>query len=226
MANTLGRVIRRVAAGSVSTSNRFAALEALDAATAQIFLTSDTNHLGDESTYRELASVPGFLDISRPSPTSAGTATAPSDFDWFGRFNATPAPAVQCLGTHVIHRVARTATTWPSVVLRGRCNPNADLGACLVVVPGRDGNAATVTDAGLYAVATYSTPGWQDLKLSVALTDESVAYVTERPMLGAPTSGVSDASEIVSVACCTVWCAFYSTSGKAEAVALTVGLEP
>lgn len=226
MANTLGRVIRRVAAGSASTSNRFAALEALDAASAQIWLTSDINHLGDESTYRQLASVPGFLDISRPSPTGATTANSPSDFDWFGRFNATPSPAVQCLGTHPIHRVARASTTWPNVVLRGRCNPSTDLGACLVVVPSREGNAASITDAGLYTVATYSTAGWQDMKLTLALTDESVAYVTERPLLGAPTTGIPAASEIVSIACCTVWVAFYSSGGKAEAVALTVSLEP
>lgn len=226
MANTLGRVIRRVAAGSASTSNRFAALEALDAASAQIWLTSDVNHLGDESSYRTLASVPGFLDVSRPSPTGATIAESPADFDWFGRFAASPGAAVQCLGTHVIHRVARTATTWPNVVLRGRCNPSTTMGACLVVVPGREGNAASVTDAGLYTVAMFSTSGWQDMTLTRSLSDESVGFVTERPLLGAPTTGVPAASEIVSVSVCTIWCAFFSTGGKAEAVALTVSLEP
>ena len=110
MTDTLGRVIKRVPAGTGGTSDLFASLQALDSGAAQIFLTSDVNHLAIESPYRMIASTPGFLDVSRPSPTAAITPNAPSDFDWFGRFETTPQVAALCLGAHLIHRTVEDST--------------------------------------------------------------------------------------------------------------------
>ena len=236
MADTLGRVIKRVAAGSASTSNRFAALEALDALSGQVPLTSDINHLGDESNYRTLASVPGFTDLQRPSPTGINQATAPSQFDWFGRFLPTGGtgsdPACQCLGEHVIYRLARDQAVWPKLVLRARCAPptlGTDyLAACLVAVPGVNGNAAVVTDRSLYAITNVAGNGgtWADLTISLQLTSDSVAWISERPLLGAPASGVPGDSEIMSAAVLTVWCSFFASGGKASVAPITVALEP
>jgi len=236
VADTLGRVIRRVAAGSASTSNRFAALEALDALSAQVWLTSDINHLGDESTYRTIASIPGFIDLQRPSPTGATTAASPADFDWFGRFLPTGGsgsnPACQCLGEHVIHRVARDAATWPDIVLRARVQPPVGLAeklnVCLVVVPGINGNAAVITDRALYTITTVAGNGgvWADLTMTLSLAAGSVSTISERPLLGAPSSGVPGDSEIVAVSVLTAWVSAYSTSGKCSIAPITVALEP
>ncbi len=230
MSNTLGRIIKTVPAGTAGNSNLFGSLQALDSGAAQIFLTSNVNHYADESSYRTLASVPGFLYVSRPSPTGAVTPSAPSDFDWFGRFEDTPQPAVQCLGTFVINRVARDLAAWPLLVLRARVEPPASLsdklGAILVTVPGSNSNAAAVTDPTLYATTSISGASWTDLTLTVPLSSSHVAYTSRRPLLGAPSSGVPGDSEIVATAQLTAWCSFYSTSGKCQVVAITLGLEP
>lgn len=232
MLDTLGRVIRRVPAGTASTSNLFADLQALDSGAAQIFLTSDLNLLGDESTYRTLASVPGFLDVSRPSPTGATSPLSPSDFDWSGRFEVTPSPACVCFGTHVIHRSVSDSAVWPDVVLRARVEPPAavgeKLGAILVAAPGVNALAAIVTSPTLYAVTSAAGGGgsWVDLDIRLPLTGGALSSISTRPMLGAPSSGVPGDSEIVNAFVTTLWASFFSTSGKCQVVAITVDIEP
>ena len=231
MANTLGRIIKTVPAGTAGNSNLFGSLQALDSGAAQIFLTSNTNHYADESTYRTLASVPGFLDVSRPSPTGVTDPVAPSDFDWFGQFETTPHPAALCFGSFAIHRTARDPATWPDIVLRARVEPPASptekLGCILVVVPGVNTRAASVTDPTLYVVSGVAGGGsWADLNLRLTLTTSHVAFTSQRPLLGAPSSGVPGDSEIVACAQLTAWASFYSSSGKCQVVAITLGLEP
>lgn len=229
-ADTVGRVIKRVSAGSVSTSNPFADLDALTSGAAQLWLTSDLNWLGEESTYRQLASIPGWLDVSRPGPTGNTTNLQPSDFDWLpvsGGYS--PAPACACLGTHAIHRVATATATWPRAVLRGRVEPPASgaekLGYILAVSPGR---------AGLPFVATYSAGtiaggggAWVDLDVGVTLTNEMTAALAETPALGdGGSTGPAPIGEGVVIQAATFWCSFFSTSGKCQVVALTLTLEP
>ena len=232
MADTLGRVIRRVAAGSASTSNRFAALEALDALSAQVWLTSDINHLGDESTYRTLASIPGFVDLQRPPPVG-GIPSVPSQFDWIGPFDDTPAPAVACFGAHPIYRVARDAATWPKIVLRGRVQPPVSgtgaINVCFLVVPGFESNPAGVTSPSMYAITTIAGNGgvWVDLKIDIQISPDLVSSVTRSPILGAPSSGVPALGELLNVTVLTPYVSFNSAgSGKCSGVALTVALEP
>ena len=242
MADTLERIIRRVPAGTASPSNLFGELQALGSGAVQAFLTSDLNHLGDESAFRQLASVPGFVDgftpVARTSPTSASPPRAPSDFDWFSPAMYTPLteyPAASlCLGSHPIHRVARGSVAWPSLVLRARVDPpttSADkLYACLVAVPGANGNAAPITEASLFALGeVIGGGGWQDLVVKLPLTAESVAQHAARPLLGAPGSGVPGDSEVVATNLVTVWCSFYTSEvgGKAcQVVGITLALEP
>jgi hypothetical protein len=235
MADTIGRIIRRVAAGTASTSNEFADLRPLTSGAAQIWLTSDLNHHGDESNYRTLASIPGFNDILRPGPTGRTTDLTPADFDWFSPY-ATPAgggdlAANACLGTHAIHRTARAGATWPTATLRCRIEPPANpadkLGYILVAVPGR-GTLAAGAPAGCYVSGTVSGGGsWADLDVSLPLAMPThIAPQTDAPMLGRTATGVPAQGELVTVNLATFWCAFFSTSGKCQAVAITLGLEP
>lgn len=228
--DNLGRVIKQVAAGTASTSNPFSDERPLGADDGQILLTSNLNWLGEESTYRTLASLPGYLDVSRASPTGTSTPTTPTDFDWMGYFDLSPGPAVLSLGTHAIHRLASDQSAWPSLVLRARVESPAvgqKLGAILVAMPGVNGAPASVTDTALFAVTTVTgTGGWVDLDLSLALSASNVAVVAQRPLLGAPASGVPGDSEMVVINACTVWASFFSTSGKCQVVAVTLALEP
>ena len=242
MANTIGRVIRRVAAGAASTSNQFADLRPLGSGAAQIWLTSDLNHLGDESTYRQLASVPGFgvggVEVARNSPTGSTSPSQPSDFDWFSPVMYTPFveyPAASiCFGSHPIHRVARDAATWPNLVLRCRVDTPTTAGdklfACLVAVPGMNAGAASVTETPLFVVgAATGGAGWVDFKLTLPLTVSSLATIAVRPELGATATGVSGGSEMVAATVMTVWASFLTTEvgGKAaQAVGITLALEP
>ena len=125
MANTVGRMLK----SDILTT--WAPLEALGSGIDQLFMVSNINHLGDESNYRTLCSVPGFgvggVQITRNSPTGAGVAsppTTPSDFDWFSPRqyfpSVVPYSAVTSLGTHVVHRLAREESVWPDLVLRCR----------------------------------------------------------------------------------------------------------
>lgn len=229
MADTIGRVIRQVAAGSASTSNAFADLRALTSGAFQLWLTSNLNWLGEESTYRQLASIPGFTDVSRPGPTGRVTNLTPGDFDWIAPNGGySPAPACACLGTHPIYRVATAPSTWPRAVLRARVeppgNPADKLGFILVASPGR---------AGLPFVPTFTAgtisggPSWVDLEAAIALTAEMTAGVAETPALGdGGSSGVSAIGEAVIYDAITFWCSFFSTSGKCQVVAITLDLEP
>jgi hypothetical protein len=243
MPDTLGRVIRLVPAGTSSTSNLFSELRPLSSGAVQIALTSSLNHLGDESAYRQLASVPGFgvggVEVARNSPTSASPARLPSDFDWFSPAQYTPFteyPAASiCFGSHPIHRVARASATWPKLVLRARVDPpttSADkLYACLAVVPGANGGSpASITESSLFALGeVVGGSGWSDLEIALPLAAESVAPLAVRPLLGAPSSGVPGDSELVLVNLVTVWCSFYTSEvgGKAcQVIAVTLSLEP
>lgn len=228
-ADTIGRVIRRVAAGSASTSNAFDDLRALTSGAFQLWLTSDLNLLGEESTYRTLASIPGFIDVSRQGPTGRTTALQPSDFDWLpldGGYS--PAPACACLGSHAIHRVATASATLPRAVLRGRVEPpgtGADkFGYILVASPGRGGLPFVST----FTAGTIAGGGsWTDLEVSITLTSEMTASIAETPALGdGGSSGPSPIGETVVADVCTFWCAFFSTAGKCQAVGLTLTLEP
>jgi len=230
-ADTIGRVIKRPAAGSASTSNAFADLRALTSASFQIPLTSDLNWLGEESTYRQLASVPGFSDVSRPGPTGNTTNLQPSDFDWLPTNSAaySPAPACVCFGTHPIHRVATATATWPRVTMRARVEPPAvgadKLGYILVASPGREGSPFVAS----YAAGTIAGGGgvWVDLDVSINLTRVMTAAIAETPALGdLGASGVSPIGETVVYDAATFWASFFSTSGKCQVVAITLTLEP
>lgn len=231
-ADTIGRLIRRVDAGSASTSNAFADLRALTSGAFQLWLTSDLNHLAAEAPYRTLASVHGFADVSRQGPTGSVTSLTPYDFDWLSPY-ATPfaggaVPACACLGTHAIHRDATRPAVWPRAVLRGRVEPPATgadkLGYILVASPGRDGTPYVAT----FSSGTIAGGGsWTDLEVTLQLTDAMVAPLIETPAYGdGGSSGVSPIGETVAVNATTFWCAFFSTAGKCQAVALTLSLEP
>lgn len=239
MADTIGRVIKRAPAGGGSTSDLFAAYRALGSGTFQTWMTSDLNHLGDESTYRTLRSVPGFASVDQPSPTTPAinAELTIGDFDWSSSV-LSPLPANVCLGTHVIHRSAIAASAWPNIVLRARIetlatSPFADyVGAILVCCPGR---WRAPQDGDLYAWDVIPANGgaWEDLVLTIpmsgeaALTDASFEQVTEYPMLGdGGASGVPVIGEPINVFVATFWCAFYTNAGKSQVLGITLATEP
>lgn len=230
MTDTIGRVIRSVAPGTISTSNRFAEKRPLSAGATQLLLTSNLNHLASESAYRMIATVPGFDNILNGPATTTFSSPTLDTFDWRPRHGGiTPAPSSQCLGTHLVYRrgTAEPSTpAWPKAVLRARIEtPGSGLdyiGSVFAVTAGR---TSTVTNAKFTAVNTPGT-GWKDLSLTVQLDETTCAPTTTSPMLGAPASGVPGITEPIVGFLSTFWCAFYSTSGKVQAVAITVSLEP
>lgn len=228
--DTVGRVLKRVAAGAASTSNQFASYRPLSSGAFQLALTSDLNWLGEESAYRQLASLPGFLDVARPGPSGNTVNLQPSDFDWLPAESAaySPAPACACLGTHPIYRVASAPSTWPRATLRARVEPPASpvdkLGYILVAAAGRGG----LPQQGVYTAGTLAGGGsWTDLTLSIDLLSEMLAGVSETPALGSGgSSGVSPIGEALVMDAITFWCSFFSTGGKCQVVAITLNLEP
>jgi hypothetical protein len=228
--DTVGRVLKTVAPGSASTSNRFEDDRPLSSGVTQLLLASNLNHLAAESAYRMVATIPGFDDIQSGPALSSISSPNIATFDWRPRYGGiSPAPTSQCLGSHLIHRrgtIEPSTALWPKAVLRGRVEtPSSGLdyiGAILVVTAGR---TATPTGGKYHALNVPGT-GWKDLRLEVQLDDTTVAPIADAPMLGAPASGVPGIAEPLVGYVSTFWCAFYTTAGKVQAVALTLSLEP
>lgn len=230
--DTLGRVIKRVASGSVSTSNRFAALEALDALSGQVWLTSDINHLAEEAGYRPLAAIPGFIDFQRQGYGNA-PANSLAQFDWIGPFDDTPAPAVACLGAHIAYRIPSNPTAYPRLILRARVVPPSSsaeyMRVCLAVSPGFPSTPNFFDDSfGSYAIGSVAGNGaaWTDFELAYQLTADNISSVVTTPMLGAPSSGVPAFPESLVADVFTAYMSAYTTTGKCSMVAITLGLEP
>lgn len=243
MANTVGRVLK------YDILTTWAPLEALGSGIDQLFMVSNINHLGDESNYRTLCSVPGFgvggVQILRNSPTGAGVGTpptTPSDFDWFSPRqyfpSVVPYSAVTCLGTHVVHRLARNESVWPDLVLRCRVDTPTTLAdklfACLLIQPGSSIgpiSAPTAMVGGSFKIESISGGvGWADFIIRYRLSDRDVYPSVVSPLLGAgATTGVPLVGETVIASQINVWLSFFTTEtgGKAcQAVGITLALEP
>ena len=233
--DTIGYLIHRVPAGTGGGNDAFHDLRPLGAGPMSLALTSDLNTLGLEASYRTLASLPGFDDISRDSPTTyRGTDSRFSDYDWFSPLVTPPSGAGDhcanaCFGSHVIHRVAGAGAAWPVLTLRGRVSPPAGAGAYIhaILIASR-GVGAFPTSADAYATTRVEGgAGWKDLTLTLALDDAMVEPRADLVTLGnGGSSGAGVLAEHLVWQACTFWCAFYSESGKCSAVALTLGLEP
>jgi hypothetical protein len=239
MADTLGRVIKRAPAGGGSTSDLFAAYRALGSGTFQVWMTSDLNLLGDESTYRTLRSVPGFDTVDQPSPGLPGISETLdiSDFDWSSAL-LTPNPANVCLGTHVFHRNAVSPAAWPNITFRARIEtlnaPTDFAGVILVLSPGRQ-RAPTQGDRFAWAVIPGAASVWDDIVLTIpdtahgdgVLTDADFEQVVEYPMLGdGGSSGVPTIGEPLSAYVATVWFGAFSSTGKVQILGCTLATEP
>lgn len=229
--DTLGRVIKRVASGSASTSNRFAAYEALDALSGQVWLTSDINHLAEEASYRTLAAHPGWTDFQRPPPTG-GVPTSAAFFDWTWEFSYSPNNSAACLGAHIVYRVASAPNTWPKLVLRARVVPPTSsseyLNVCLAVAPGMPSYAIADEAGSMCALARVAGNGaaWADLTISLPLADSYLASTSRNPLLGSPASGVPAPTEPVIASVLTAWVSANVTTGKCSMAGITLGLEP
>lgn len=231
MADTLGRLIKRVAAGTASTSNLFAPQRALGSGAVQVWLTSDLNHLGAESPYRTLASIPGFETVKQASPTAfAEGEPAVWDFDWRSSQLTEEPPANACLGSHLVHRCTTGSRAWPRAVLRARvethASPSDKLGAILVCCPGRL-RAPDLGCASKGALVPGSGGAWVDLDLALPLEGTYFESMHGAVVLGAGSAtGASAPGEPVFGHVATFWCAFFSTSGAVQVTAITLGLEP
>lgn len=239
MTDTLGRIIKRAPAGGGSTSDLFAAYRALGSGTFQVWETSDLNHLGEESTYRTLRSVPGFDTVDQPSPTlpTISQDLVIGDFDWASTLLA-PNPANVCLGTHVIHRNAVSPSAWPNITFRARIetlnSPTDFAGVILVLCPGR-WRAPQQGDRYAWATIPGAASVWDDLVLTIPdtvhgdspLTEADFEQVVEYPMLGdGGSTGVPAIGEPVVGYMATLWFGAFSSTGKVQILGCTLATEP
>lgn len=235
MADTLNRIIKRVAAGTSSGSNLLQADRALAAATGHI-LASNANHLGAESAYRTLRTHAGFLGFWAGSPGDPSTSLGPEvdDIDWEGTgYETAGRTANACLGTHWIVPVGATLA-YPKAVLRGRARAPSDgsyaIGVYFGVAPGVGAfPSATSTFDRVHITST----SFVNVELEIALTENDLAPHATTPTAGRSASGVSTVTEAVRVMAATFWVGAYNSANKnsdpsevADLLGLTLTLEP
>lgn len=234
MSDTIGRIIKRVTPGFVlSDSDPFQYYRALASVTGHM-VTSDLNHMGDESTYRTLWTHPGFAGFWAGSP-SGSTAAAPtvSDIDWQGTYyNADGRTASACCGVAWVVRVG-AGITLPKAVLRCRaaCGTKGGsaiglyfgVGAGADIFPSQVSNHASVR-------ITSSTLASQTLTIQLTEADLQPLVVTPSP--GYTATGVPPVEEPVRLMVCTLWFGANNSwnnnaAGEPGSVfGITVGLEP
>lgn len=231
MSDTIGRIVKRVAAGTSSGSNLQQAKRALAASTGHL-LVSDLNHMGDEYACRRTWAHPGFADFWAGAPSGSVAAPNVADIDWTGPLYGTAGRTANacCGGTWVVPLGA--SDTLPRAVLRLRvaCGTKASssMGMYFAVTPGRTFPTSTSNRAS--AVITSST--LTDKTLTIALSQSDLAPLVSSPSTGSTTSGVAPIGAPVRLMMCSLWVGFSSNwnapgvGQRASAFGITVGLEP
>lgn len=232
MSDTIGRVLRRVAAGTSSGSNLFQAKRALASSTGYA-VVSDLNHMGDEAAARATWTHPGFAPFYAGAPS--GTVAAPrlNDIDWTGvGYGTVGRTANACVGVTWVVPVG-ASDTLPSAVLRCRvaCGTKfaSVVGLYFGVAPGA---GSFPSDTSNFASALITSSSLADQSLTIALAQSDLAPLVTVPTTGYTSSGVAPMAAAVRLMTCTLWFGAYNGNNNSSAsqdafiYGLSVGLEP
>lgn len=243
MTDTLGRIVRRVAAGTGGGSDLFYDGRALASGSVQLFGVSDLAHLGIESACRTLYSGPGFRGFWAAAPTGSVLTPTVADIDWRAPIDGAGAPtgtAWLYLGTHLLTKVGATSL-WPlaTLALRWRSDVGGlvTTGLYFAACPGR-GTFPTATSLSTATPRAGTTPPtvtitsgtYADARFSLLLTDADVAPVTLTPSTGYTSTGAPVLAETFTAGYVSCWVGFYNSSGNSgtpsDAVGITLYTEP
>ncbi len=228
MPDTIGRLIKRVAAGTAGNTNAFHDLSALGAGPVLVWNTSDLNLLLLENSFRQIVSAVPWDDVSLTTPGSVAYDPTVADIDWrnpavtLGACNA-------CYGSHWIAPVGTAPSTFPKIVLKTKvfaAGSGADtLGVLLALMPGR----YTALDATARVASTRipGTGGWVAVTLEITdLRTEHLARVALPIVTGDGGSSTSPAVEPLAGFFGTLYFGAYSTGGKSSIGPISIYLAP
>lgn len=228
--DSLGKIVRRVQAGSGGTSDLFQSGRALGAGAAHIFLTSDVNHVAYESAFRPLCTHPGWKNVTAVSPAGPTWAEAPgvNEIDWRSP-ELVSGCANACLGTHFAHRDTSQPSRWPWLYLRARAEgPGAGATDTLGIYLGvtRGGGLPPSAEDPYASTRIQATSSWVDVTLAIELREAHFGWVAEPVVLGDGGTGVPALGEPLRGFVITAWVGVYSNAGKGSLVGLSLALEP
>lgn len=245
MADTLGRIVKRVLAGTGGGSDPFTDYRALGSAAGHLWLLSDLTHLIREASCRRLCSHQGYQGskgIYAIAPQGAAFNTAPNvgNIDWRSPIDGTGAATGRAnlrLGSHWLVRYG-AQSQWPKI----RCTFKAliaapdTLGFVFVASPGRDTeprgyDGTPPASGGRPLVATTTTSATLTrITLDLQLEDQDVQTEVIPISYGNTASGVPAIAETVTLGLVSLWWGAYCTSGApanaGQASGITVYLVP
>lgn len=232
MADTLGRFVARVAAGSASGSDMTLAARPLSSVYGHL-LISDLNHASNENPLRTLFTHHGFVgtkSLYQPSVygTSYTSAPTPEAISWRNPIDPTGAYtgyASLRMGSHAIHRWGATGQ-WPQV--RVKCRVKAPstytVGLILCVCRGRGSAPSDAIGPSSWASTTVTSTSYTDTTLTVALTDAMLAHDHRELAFGATATGAAPIVEPSDTDEVTLWFGAYCNSNSAAALASIAGV--
>lgn len=230
MTDTLGYILKRVAAGDGGDSDLFTDYRALASATGLAYVVSPLNHLGIENGLRSLYTGPGFVGtkaLRAASVRGAGVTDPPEvyDIDWRNPIDQagdyTGRVSLR-LGTHWI-TTPGAGLAWPKAVLKCRVKAPATytVGLYFAVTPARQ--FPTVASHRANWVVTNTS--YDDVTLTIALQDNDVRRVVTTPVYGAPASGPATVGETVALGLSSFWFGAYcSSDGAADGAIAGISL--
>lgn len=231
MADTLGKIVARVPAGTTSTSNLFAAERALTAGTGTIFLVSDLNHLMNISATGPVFTHQGKVGFYRGAfgGTTYGGGTMsnpplPSEVVW-----TAPGPDAGAWSYRVTFRVdPYDPASLP--VVRLRCfvvappSGTKSVGVVLCVGP-----TVIPSDELKYDSAVVTATAGADVDLEVQPEASDLQVVQTPVTLGYTASGVPVLAEPRAETVLNVMVGFINTANKnsdtADVTGVSISLE-
>ncbi len=228
MPDTIGRLIKRVAAGTAGNTNAFHDLSALAAGSVLVWNTSDLNLLLLENSFRQLVSAGPWDDVSTTTPGSAARDPTLSDIDWRNP-SVTLGACNACYGSHWIAPVGTAPSTFPKIVLKTKVyafGGGGDvLGVLLALQPGR--NAALDTNARVASTRIPGTGGWVAVTLEITgIRPEHLTPVMTPIATGAGASTTAPIVEPCAGLFGTLYFGAYSTGGKSNIGPISIYLAP
>jgi hypothetical protein len=224
MTDTLGRIVARIPAATVSSSNLFGANRALGAGTGHVFVTSDLNHLmnvtatGPVLTHQGGAFWRGYLGQPAVGSPTPPTPPQPGDIVWtptgidLGALNYVTRFRVPLYDPATLP-VLRARFWWVAPLAGGDT-----IGAVLCV------GLPTPNNAMRFDSTTSTSTTGGDVTLEVAFTSEDLEAVAEAVTLGATSTGAQTVGEPVSEMRMTAWLGFYCDGNKNSSIAYARGV--
>lgn len=204
MADSLSRIVRRVAAATGGTSAPYRDSEALTSLAATL-QTSDTNHLLRESALRTLWTGGGWRGFyKRATPTSLTTAPTPAQIE-----HTPPSygSAWGCLGSHFIDRLPDGQ--WPVLKLTFLWRSASSITTGGVFYTGR-GEDRWWDSGDPYDADTTTSTSYVRKTFSLQIREAMLAPIRTpiRPGTG------TRSAEMLRGAALTAWVGFYNSSNN------------